>query len=514
MLLVAGALLAVQGVFVDSINPVMAASPGISVILAALVVAMFSGAGAAKKIDLTMAFALGLILGGVFNVVAGWGQWLELDLGPLFIGKGELSAGGVYGNIAQRNIFVSYLFITYFAFVYYFSGRSYALRVAPIYGVLVGATVALTGSRAAVVYVLVAVFLPVFLTGKSRRLWLWSGALLLLSNVVTQAYLYYQGGPLTGVERFVYGESFRLDEYRKAFSIFLANLPMGVGMQNYALSSFELGVLDQLPSATGDAWSHPHNLFLMLLAGCGLLGVALSVLIVWLMAYVLRRGGKDDSWAFGAGALACVFIHSQLEYPLWLFGYFVVFCVLLGIVVDEGGYVLTRWGSKVVTVLMSGVALLSVHAVYGYFVFVQNYASVDGAERNRERLHSVYTVSVNPLISQTADLVVLNYLVPSRENWKGGFCLFEGLARSVPSYTLLDQMGFYAWYAGDFGLASSVWRAREIYFPNRDWETVRGLFERYYPGQSDSWSDFLRLEKDGFNHVEPYFLSKSDVCRR
>ncbi|MDT4877426.1 hypothetical protein FQZ97_1129410 [compost metagenome] len=158
--------------------------------------------------------------------------------------------------------------------------------------------------------------------------------------------------------------------------------------------------------------------------------------------------------------------------------------------------------------------MMSLHAVYGYFVLVDNYAAVDGADRNKIRIKEVYAVSVNPLISEAADLVVLNYLVPDRSNWRGGYCLFEGLAHSIPSYTLLDQMGFYAWYAGEVALAESVWRVRKIYYPTRGWDTLRGLFEQYYPGDfAGRWADFMALEQEGFNSAQPFSVARSTLCR-
>jgi hypothetical protein len=250
----------------------------------------------------------------------------------------------------------------------------------------------------------------------------------------------------------------------------------------------------------------------MLLAGCGLVGVLASAVIVWLAVYVFKRRGKDSTWMFAVGALGCVFIHSQLEYPLWLFGYFVVFCVLLGIVIEEEGYAIKSFARGLIVFAMAGSGLISVHAVYGYFVLVRNYAPIEGADANRERIHSAYAVSVNPLISQAADLVVLNYLVPSQENWLGGYCLFEKLARTIPSYTLLDNMAFYAWYAGKDRLAQSILLSRSIYYPKRDWGALNGMFQRYYPGQDKAWLQFVSLESGGFSNVRPYLLTESDVC--
>lgn len=507
-LMLHGSLLARDGI-------VQAALPGFSIVLCALVVAVFGGTEVRERERWAIFFTLGLLAGGVFNVVSAWAQWLGIDLGALFIRPDELNISGVYGNISQRNIFVSYLFITYFAMIFLVSDKAYGIRVGSLYAVLVGLTVALTGSRAAFLYALVALLLPLLTTQSKRSAWLWPGVCLTLALLFMQGVIYLYGDALTGIARFAGGDSVRLDEYGKAIAIFSENWLVGVGMQNYALSSFELSVRDGLPSATGEAWSHPHNLFLMLLAGCGLLGVLISVAVVWLVFRVLRQEERGGRWLFGVGALACVFIHSQLEYPLWMYGYFVVFCVLVGVVVEDAGWSLRRWGRGVVVTAMLGSMAIAVHAMYGYFVLVENYAAVDGAGENERRIHRVYSVAVNPIISEAADLVVLNYLVPSQKDWRGGYCLFERLAHKIPSYTLLDQMGFYAWYAGESALAERIFRARKIYYPKKDWVALEALFEQYYSLELvEQLDEFMKYEKNSFVNAEPFSITASQVCLR
>lgn len=494
---------------------VSAVLPGFSTVLCALVVATFSGVDARERERWEVFFALGLVAGGLFNIVSAWGQWLELDLGSIFIGSDDLSTSDIYGNIGQRNIFVSYLFITYFALLFLVSDKSYGVKVGVLYAILVGLTVALTGSRAALLYLLVALLLPLFVAPPKRGAWLRPGICLALALLFMQSFIHLYGDALTGVERFAGGDAVRLDEYGKAVAIFSDNWLVGVGMQNYALSSFEFSVRNGLSSSSGEAWSHPHNLFLMLLVGCGLLGILISIAIFWLTYSVLAQKEKGGGWLFGIGALACVFIHSQLEYPLWMFGYFVVFCVLVGVVVLEEGWSLRGWGRGLVVVVMSGSMAVALHALYGHFVLVENYTAIDGAGENKKRIHKIYSVAVNPVISQASDLVVLNYLVPGQKGWPGSYCLFERLAHEVPSYTLLDQMGFYAWYAGEFSLAESIFKSRKIYYPKKDWVTLEGLFDQYYlGGAAEQWGVFMKRESVFFGGVEPFSVMDSQVCIR
>ncbi|MFC4864494.1 Wzy polymerase domain-containing protein [Pseudomonas sp. MAHUQ-62] len=512
--LLLGALLVVQGSFLGRVNPTGSFFPGFSLVICSIVVAMFSGMEPLVRARVVRYFALGLVFGGGLNALAAWGQWLDISLGWPFLGRADFNQPGVYGNVGQRNVLVSYLFVSYFAMMYLATAMRVHSRYVMGYALMVGATAAITGSRTAIVYSVVVVVLPL-LYRREVRDWLRPGVTLVASFTLVQVLLYFFGSDLTGIERLAVGDAARLDEYAKALGVFRDNWLVGIGMQNYSVGSFEYGVRNYLPTLTGDAWTHPHNLFLMLMAGEGVLGVVLCAFILVLLLFVLSRPDKDGAWCFGVGGLACIFVHSQIEYPLWVFGYFLISCVLLGVVIAEKGRP-AKLGSRFLVgvglILSGGIAI---HALYGYSVLVKNYYAVDDASANVERVQEVYRVSINPLISRSADLVVLNYLVPSKGGWKGSYCLFEKMARDVPSYTILDRMGFYAWYAGEGRLANSIWRARQIYYPDVSWDALSALFGAYYVGDREGqWNDFLAREKRSFDGVVPYVLSSSRVCSR
>lgn len=137
---------------------------------------------------------------------------------------------------------------------------------------------------------------------------------------------------------------------------------LGVGPGQYAIFSSPLDYTLPIETLPNQTWTHSHNIFTMFFVEYGLLGVFLLFVVFGLLAFEALRHKFEYERLFLIVGLAILFIHSNLEYPLWYTWFlflFVVFATALlpvkQVQLDTGPQVKKRLSLLVVvvTVLLS-----------------------------------------------------------------------------------------------------------------------------------------------------------------
>jgi len=153
-----------------------------------------------------------------------------------------------------------------------------------------------------------------------------------LRDWLVQIGILQSGATVSLLDREVTHDAARLTEFRKLLSSLggLSALEwlFGFGPGNYPAFSFqaESGIApENLLSAT---WLHSHNLFTMIFVELGLAGLTLVTSFVGIIAWMALTRNFSLRHFFSVGALGLIFIHSNLEFPLW-YPWFLMLCCLL-----------------------------------------------------------------------------------------------------------------------------------------------------------------------------------------
>lgn len=154
-----------------------------------------------------------------------------------------------------------------------------------------------------------------------------------LREFLAQAGLLHSGSVVSLADRDVAQDTARLLELRKLLASLgqfsSLELVFGVGPGNYPAFSFSASPglsPDGFVSAT---WLHSHNLFTMIFVEFGLIGLLLLIGLVGKIIWVALTSPYGRQHFFSVGALGLLFIHSNLEFPLWYPWFLIVCCLLL-----------------------------------------------------------------------------------------------------------------------------------------------------------------------------------------
>ena len=135
------------------------------------------------------------------------------------------------------------------------------------------------------------------------------------------------------LDRDIAQDSARLTEFSKLISSLggLTTLEwlFGIGPGNYPEFSYSAEALIAPENLISATWLHSHNLFSMMFIEFGLVGLTL---VIGLLALIVKKALSsrfDQRHFFSVGALGLVFIHSNLEFPLWYPWFLVICCLLL-----------------------------------------------------------------------------------------------------------------------------------------------------------------------------------------
>lgn len=123
------------------------------------------------------------------------------------------------------------------------------------------------------------------------------------------------------ISRDIGEDSARLTELSKLLSagdsFSLQQWLVGIGPGNYPQFSYQsdlLGAPEKLVAAT---WLHSHNIFTMIFVEFGLLGLLVLLTLCFVAFKALLSKELDLLVFLSVGGLGLLFIHSNLEFPLW-----------------------------------------------------------------------------------------------------------------------------------------------------------------------------------------------------
>lgn len=203
----------------------------------------------------------------------------------------------------------------------------------------------------------------------------------------------------------------RFAETRKVLEGVSENPYLGVGPNNYPYFSFEMDArLDNL-RRSGSLTAHSHNIFTMILAEQGIIGLAVFLVLGGYAAFRIFRLERSPEWFWLASILGVFFVYSNVEYPLWYLHYLVLFFGVLTLALPARRITVT---SRAVAGI-SSIAVVCVFLVLGFNLF-RGYAAFIWAHADRnwsaERVQEVTLWSTDSFVGPYGDLLVYQYLLP------------------------------------------------------------------------------------------------------
>lgn len=378
------------------------------------------------------------------------------------------------GNIGQRNQYAHYLAWGLISACYLnASGRLRAWLFLPCCTVL-ALMMAWSSSRLVVAYGLgMAVIAWIWLRRSKDDpavvAWARAMAIAALAIAFTQLFineinqaLFSLGLPihgLSGSQRIMdtgFGARRRI-EWLKAGHVFLTHPLFGVGWGGYAAQSVQLeatGLYGHYPES--GLFTQAHNFIAQLLAETGLLGTLLALGgLFWCLTPFFRRSALSPASGCVLAMVMVTIGHSLFEYPLWYPPFLVGLVVMLSLSPAKPVTIhLRRWLRVGLAGSLALAALLFV--VDGYFKFwllANTVTSTTNIAENRHRIAALSETGRNPLWSYESDLMLSNYLEPSRDQLKIKRELFERLAAYRPYQVVLIKLAMLQAYDGDAELA-------------------------------------------------------------
>ena len=290
-----------------------------------------------------------LLIGAMANAASGVIQFYGIpDLLKDVVA--EMPYGfGAYGNIGQPNLYANYLAVggTALLFLWLRGGvrTGFALGAATLLAV----AIALSGSRASLLYALwyvvfglLAHRLQAGAAGRRLRFAAFAfGAVIILAHAIIPWINSAPGldnlakGAIERALPTVLGDSEpRWQIWLLAWRLFADAPLLGTGIGGFAGNVFRSGLPPGLTHLGNQVWTSPHNLLLQLLAETGILGtfLALAGLFAWCVQIWRRYFTKAQS-AIGwiIAAVGIELIHSMVEYPLWSAHFLGVTALLIGL---------------------------------------------------------------------------------------------------------------------------------------------------------------------------------------
>lgn len=142
-----------------------------------------------------------------------------------------------------------------------------------------------------------------------------------------------QGKAVSLAERDAFQENARLTELSKVMDsvrdFSWKEWLVGVGPGNYSDFSYRADMSIPPEGLVAGTWSHSHNVFTMVFVEFGLVGLLILIALVASIAIVALKPAMDLSRFFSIGGIGILFIHSNLEFPLWYLWFLSLFCLFL-----------------------------------------------------------------------------------------------------------------------------------------------------------------------------------------
>ncbi len=431
----------------------------------------------------------GLIAGTILNCVAGYIQLFNLTemVKPYVFWEPNNPNATIYGNIAQRNLFTSYIFIGLLCAIHIYSNESTTKNryILVTLLLLISPLLAFSASRSIFLYLAASIIL-IFIfsrTGRptdySRRflkVLFYSLATLLACQVLATVFANQE----TGMKRLAGGDAIRVAEWQKSLSIILNNLPWGTGWGNYAHYSF-LEQLKESNSAQNITWTHSHNIVINLLSELGIAAAPALVGLALISIQLTRSLKNTKKDYFSVLSVITLALHSLLEYPLWYTHFLILVVAIIGSSnLKRTEIPLTKITQTVICGACLSLLTLSIITSFKYSYLVENTYKSSDQLSNIEKTANFTRIAANPALSFAADLSNLNFLPIASGNLR--LCLIYRMAKSLPTYTLLDKLAIELYTAEENKLAQSVVNSRYKAYPTESEEVfledIKGFSEK------------------------------------
>lgn len=387
--------------------------------------------------DFLLILTTGIFVFSMLQVLLGLLQ--VLGLAPLLHGYVVFDRSAVnsniMGNIGQRNQYAHFLSWGVLAACYLYAKRR--LRKPFFIGSIffLAWLSACAGARLVWAYALIFAVLGWYWSRQNNeetvRRMVWAVVVAVVLMVCTQlfsqqiaALLAWLGIPIhvvSGADRFFsagFGIRRRI-EWTKAWDIFLQHPWFGVGWGMFPAQSVEMELTGGLPKYP-ESWLfvHCHNLFFQLLAETGIIGVLIVlVTLVYALSSFFKKGHQSAENLLLLGIGGVILAHSMFEYPLWYLPFLTMFLIVL-LLAPVGRVVLPI---RATFIRISGLVVMLLALFYvgsgiaAFRTMVEYVFPTPNAQENVRRMGALFDVGKNVLWTNDADIVLANYLIPSRE---------------------------------------------------------------------------------------------------
>jgi O-antigen ligase len=284
-----------------------------------------------------------LAAGGWLVAMGGFMQFFEIHA---FFGQfvEQVKGAGMYGAVAQRNLFANYVACGLVSTCFLFGRRRIGIALVALLAIPMAIAMAYSGSRGAWVYVVVLAIVAGWASIK-RREQAGGWRLLAASCMTISIFALFRLGPAAevidrGADTAWYlgaggGLAPRLFLAVHSWLMFEAHPLLGVGYGEFAWNLFQNAVhFEGRPTPGIDR--NAHNVALQLLAETGLAGflVVAAGAIAW--ARDVWRRGVSIEVLWIVTVLAIQAAHSMVEFPLWYSSFLGITSLLAGVVAERG----------------------------------------------------------------------------------------------------------------------------------------------------------------------------------
>lgn len=387
---------------------------------------------------------------GALQVIFGWLQYLELNLGLPFISLLS-SAGRVYGNLRQPNLYALLVVVSIVANVWVLVSTprlSRGMKIALYFVVVmsVGAVV-LSASRMGMVLVFAMAIWGALEWRKSK-----SASMILISTLI---WFFLFRALFVLLDRFdvlaFYGSvrsiavsgaanSDRLNIWTAAIALIEWQPMFGIGYDKFAQSLFihRPSLLLPIPFPLTVHTENPHNLFLQWALDFGLIFASILIFLLSLSFWKCRFLLATLSGRVVIFVLLAPLAHSMVEYPLDYSFFLFPWCFLLGVAIVKSTKILgdlsansQLYGTLIpntedikTTKLVLAPFILAVGTLFAVFDFskVQPLYENQDAARNFERLETGYK---SVLYQNLADYAAVSLWPPSAAASQAQFAIAQ-----------------------------------------------------------------------------------------
>lgn len=434
----------------------------------------------------TIAVAVFLAAGAWLLAISGFMQYFDIQTAHVrFIEPAKQV--GMYGVLAQRNLFANYVACGLLATGYLLLQRRIGSLTAILIGMPLAVALAYSGARSAWMYAVVLLVLFLWIRHRSGAghpglrgvaFAVAACAVFVLVRVGPASEAVPRADDLAPWEWLPQ----RIEDFAQvpiaprlllawhALLQFKSHPLMGVGFGEFAWNLYQ-NTFELEGNLTPGIDRHAHNLFLHLMAETGAIGVALigGGMALWMMG--LRKFRLQPAAALAVALLAIQFLHSLVEFPLWHAQFLGLSAMLLGLT-GEGAleFGRSRLGRLVCRLVIMGGLAIAILYFKGYRDYEQWYVGTVAAEKASKldpeaQVSALLQLEYSWMFLPYFDLVVTEGMPVTRENLELKLSMNAQAMRLFPIPSAVARQAMLLSLAGRHEEAWSSWRRLRIIYP-------------------------------------------------